>query len=60
MTAVFTGIVEEIGEVVEVAPGRLTVRGELVTGDASPGDSIAVNGTCVTVVEAGPTRSRSR
>ena len=52
MTAVFTGIVEEIGEVVEVAPGRLTVRGELVTGDASPGDSIAVNGTCVTVVEA--------
>jgi riboflavin synthase len=47
----FTGIVEELGEVVEVAPGRLTVRGPLVTGDAEPGDSIAVNGTCVTVVD---------
>jgi riboflavin synthase len=51
VTAMFTGIVEELGEVVEVAPGRLTVRGPLVTGDAAPGDSIAVNGTCVTVVD---------
>jgi riboflavin synthase len=51
---VFTGIVEELGEVVEVAAGpvaRLTVRGPLVSGDARPGDSIAVNGVCLTVVD---------
>ena len=52
---VFTGIVEEVGEIVEVAPlgdaSRLRVRGPLVTSDARPGDSIAVNGVCLTVVE---------
>lgn len=53
----FTGIVEELGEVVAVEPGdggdgdsaRLTVRGEIVTTDARHGDSIAVNGVCLTV-----------
>jgi riboflavin synthase len=53
---VFTGIVEELGEItaVETQPdaARLTVRGPLVTSDARPGDSIAVNGVCLTVVEA--------
>lgn len=51
----FTGIVEELGEVlaVESLPdaARLAVRGPLVTGDARPGESIAVNGVCLTVVE---------
>lgn len=55
MVAVFTGIVEELGEVVAVDragdSARLTVRGPLVTADASPGDSIAVNGVCVTVTD---------
>jgi riboflavin synthase len=52
---VFTGIVEELGEVVgwtdlpEAA--RITVHGPLVTSDASHGDSIAVNGVCLTVVD---------
>jgi riboflavin synthase len=50
---VFTGIVEELGEVVGIeATGdsaRLTVRGPLVTGDAADGDSIAINGVCLTV-----------
>lgn len=46
----FTGIVEELGEVVRQEPGRLTVRGPWVTADARPGDSIAVNGVCLTVV----------
>lgn len=48
----FTGIVEELGEVVRVDPGagRLTVRGRRVTADARPGDSIAVNGVCLTAV----------
>ena len=52
----FTGIVEELGRVVAVdriadGAARLTVRGELVTSDATHGASIAVNGVCLTVVE---------
>jgi riboflavin synthase len=53
---VFTGIVEELGEVVAVEPlqdaSRLTVRGPLVTRDAGHGDSICVNGVCLTVVDS--------
>ena len=51
----FTGIVEEIGEVVAVRESAdvvvLTVRGRTVTADARHGDSIAVNGVCLTVVD---------
>ncbi len=51
----FTGIVEELGEVTgwQDLPdaARLTVRGPTVTTDARHGDSIAVNGVCLTVVE---------
>ncbi|MET8851560.1 riboflavin synthase [Amycolatopsis sp. NPDC004625] len=51
----FTGIVEEIGEVTAVEQltnaARLRVRGPLVTSDAGHGDSIAVSGVCLTVVE---------
>jgi riboflavin synthase len=50
---VFTGIVEELGEVVALEKlgdaARLTVRGPLVTAGAVNGDSIAVNGVCLTV-----------
>ena len=49
----FTGIVEELGEVVALErgaePARLTVRGPEVTADARRGDSIAINGVCLTV-----------
>jgi riboflavin synthase len=52
---VFTGIVEELGEIVALEPAtdsaRITVRGPLVTSDAKHGDSIAVNGVCLTVLE---------
>jgi riboflavin synthase len=52
---VFTGIVEELGEItgVEQLPNaaRLTVRGPVVSSDARHGDSIAVSGVCLTVVE---------
>jgi riboflavin synthase len=52
---VFTGIVEEIGEVIAVRESAevvvLTVRGRTVTTDARHGDSIAVNGVCLTVVD---------
>jgi riboflavin synthase len=54
---VFTGIVEELGEIAELVPGtdsaRITVRGPLVTSDAGPGASIAVNGVCLTVAGLG-------
>lgn len=51
----FTGIVEEIGTITaieELAEARrITVRGGLVTSDARHGDSIAVNGVCLTVAQ---------
>ncbi|HEU5126750.1 MAG TPA: riboflavin synthase [Glycomyces sp.] len=46
----FTGIVEELGEVVKAGESSLSIRGPLVTSDARFGDSIAVNGVCLTVV----------
>ncbi|ALO07037.1 MULTISPECIES: riboflavin synthase [Streptomyces] len=53
----FTGIVEELGEVVAVEQledaSRFRLRGPLVTEGAQHGDSIAVNGVCLTVVEHG-------
>jgi len=45
----FTGIVEEVGEVVESADGALRIRAPKVTGDAQLGDSIAINGVDLTV-----------
>lgn len=54
----FTGIVEELGEVtgrdVLSDAARLTIRGAVVTADAGHGDSIAVNGVCLTVAELLP------
>jgi riboflavin synthase len=51
----FTGIIEEVGEIVEVRQRDdvvvLAVRGPKVAGDAAHGDSIAVNGCCLTVVD---------
>lgn len=51
----FTGIVEEIGTVKtlrrEGGASRLTVSARIVTEDAAVGDSICVNGVCLTVVE---------
>jgi riboflavin synthase len=52
----FTGIVEEMGEVVHLTDAGgdaavLAVRGPLVTTDARHGDSISVNGVCLTVTD---------
>ncbi|MFE7118185.1 riboflavin synthase [Streptomyces sp. NPDC057654] len=53
----FTGIVEELGEVTAVEElgdaSRFRLRGPAVTEGARHGDSIAVNGVCLTVVEWG-------
>jgi riboflavin synthase len=54
---VFTGIVEELGEVVGIEPdgdlARIRVRGPQVTAQAARGDSIAINGVCLTVTGTG-------
>jgi riboflavin synthase len=50
----FTGIVEELGEVVGWDGGRLRIAASLVLEDAKIGDSTAVNGCCLTVVDLGP------
>ncbi|HEY8987166.1 MAG TPA: riboflavin synthase, partial [Streptomyces sp.] len=51
----FTGIVEELGEITAVEnlgdASRFRLRGPVVTDGAKHGDSIAVNGVCLTVVE---------
>jgi riboflavin synthase len=52
---VFTGIVEELGELLgrDERPdaARFTISGPLTSSDARAGDSIAVNGVCLTLVE---------
>lgn len=51
----FTGIIEELGRIVSIEDQpdakRITIEGPLVTSDVNRGDSIAVNGTCLTAVE---------
>jgi riboflavin synthase len=50
----FTGIIEELGTVTDLVDlgdsARIAVRGETIAGDARHGESIAVNGVCLTVV----------
>ena len=50
----FTGIVEELGRVASLEKGRLRIEATTVLEDSKIGDSIAVNGCCLTVVEIGP------
>ena len=55
----FTGIVEELGQVLAIAelPDealRITISGPLVVSDSNLGDSISVNGICLTAVEITP------
>lgn len=51
----FTGIIEEIGTItgtrLTAGSGELKVAAELILSDAKPGDSIAVNGVCLTITE---------
>lgn len=46
----FTGIVEELGVVAKISNNAMTVQASKVTEDLKLGDSIAVNGTCLTAV----------
>ena len=51
----FTGIIEELGKIAAVenllAGSRITIAAKLVTSDIAGGDSIAVNGVCLTAVD---------
>ncbi len=47
----FTGIIEEVGEVIEAGQGRLRIKACVVLTDAQLGDSIAINGVDLTVAE---------
>jgi riboflavin synthase len=53
----FTGLIEEVGRVVRIersgSSARLTVAAGLPQDEVTAGDSIAVNGACLTVVEKG-------
>ena len=49
----FTGIVEELGTVVEAGP-RVVIRCSTVLSDLTQGASIAVNGVCLTAVSISP------
>jgi riboflavin synthase len=54
----FTGIIEEVGTILNLrrqsSGGVLVVGAEAVTDGLKPGDSVAVNGACLTVTEASP------
>ena len=54
----FTGLIEEQGSVIELAEAngaaRLKLSAPITAADAAHGDSISVNGVCLTVVEQGP------
>jgi riboflavin synthase len=51
----FTGIIEELGSVESVEPrgedARIVIRAKTVTSDSNDGDSIAVNGVCLTALD---------
>lgn len=54
----FTGLVQEMGRVIRVTPGaeglRLAVEAPEVSREAAIGDSVSVNGTCLTAVSISP------
>ena len=52
----FTGIVEEVGVVAKISETAMTIRASKVTEDLKLGDSIAVNGACLTAVSIGGNR----
>lgn len=53
----FTGIIEEVGEIKSIKKGAnsavITIKAETVLGDLKLGDSVALNGVCLTAVSIG-------
>ena len=54
----FTGLIEEVGKVIDRDGARLVVSADRVLEDSDLGASVAINGACLTVVERGPGRLR--
>ena len=54
----FTGLIEEVGTVLERDGARLVIGAQRVLEDSAVGASVAVNGACLTVVERAPGRLR--
>ena len=54
----FTGLVEEVGKILQRDGPRLVVSADRVLEDSDLGASVAINGACLTVVERGPGRLR--
>jgi riboflavin synthase len=54
----FTGLIEEVGKILERDGARLVVSADRVLEDSTVGASVAINGACLTVVERGPGRLR--
>jgi riboflavin synthase len=52
---VFTGIVEEVGSVVRISENGMTIQAATVLEDLKIGDSVAVNGACLTAVSRSDT-----
>ena len=51
MAALFTGIIEEVGRIRQMQGGVIRVAAKDILCDVHVGDSIAVNGTCLTVTD---------
>lgn len=49
----FTGIIEELGKIRQITTNKIQIECKKVLFDAKVGDSIAVNGVCLTVTELG-------
>ena len=49
----FTGLIEEIGIIKQASPSHLIIRAKKVLEDTKPGDSVDVNGACLTVTSVG-------
>jgi len=47
----FTGIIEEVGKVLSASTAKLVIAAPQVAGGMKPGDSIAINGACLTVTD---------
>ena len=50
----FTGLIEEVGAVLRRSGADLAIMAEVVLADLKPGDSIAINGACLTVTAINP------
>ncbi len=47
----FTGIIEEVGKVLSASTAKLVISGPQIASGMTPGDSIAINGACLTVTD---------